>query len=772
MKNQHSDKDKFIESVEKYIKKKSWFLLSFLVFFSSIFIYLRYADNKYEIISTIKIADNDRDKSILKEMNMVNDFGLFKKNFNSVDDEVQVLKSKSLIYNVVSNLNLNVQYYIQGKIKSLEIYKNPPLTINFLSNDTIHRDVDTIITVHIDSKSEFTFKDTNQKHNFGDKISTSIGDVIFTPNFEQKEMQVGKDIKVKISNINTITDYYNSKIKITPAGLNSSVVKISLNDGLKEKGIDIINELTKEYNAYVIDNKNQVVKLTSDFINSRLQIISGELSEVDLTAETVKKDNRLTDLAGQSSIFLQSEREIESEQISTSTQLQLIDYMNEYLQENNSSSDLIPANMSFSDNSINELTKKHNDLVIQRDRILKSSSEINPVVINLNAQISSLKQSLISSLENSKSSSQIKLDALNKQNSRITSQIYSAPKKERQFRDLQRQQSIKESLYLYLLEKREESAITNGVTSPNAIIIDSAYAKHQPIWPKKEILYLAALVFSLLMPIIIIYFYNLMDTKIKDKNDLTKILSIPYIGDIPKGKASNPVINKIDYSPKAEAFRILRSNIDFMLNSNKNSSNTIFITSTTSQEGKSHTSINLACSLSYSEKKVLLIETDIRVPKILKYLNIKNSGKKGLSDYISDPELQSNDIIIKQENNKYLDIIPSGTIPPNPAELLMNKRVSLLFSEMKKQYDYIIVDTAAVGIVTDTLLISNNADMFIYVVSANNIVAKELQTAQTLYDEGRLKNMTVLLNGVVQNKGYGYGYGGNPKAKKKWYQFS
>ncbi|MFT6127013.1 MAG: capsular exopolysaccharide synthesis family protein [Patiriisocius sp.] len=763
-----SDKDLINEQFDKYISKKKWFILSLVLCFSLAFVYVRYTTKQYGVSANIKIADDDKNKAALSEINTANDYGLFKKDFNSVSDEIEVLKSKNLINKVIERLNLNVQYFIKGKIKSIEIYENPPVEINFLTEDSIIKNTDFKLALRVDSKDQYSFIDDNKKHNFGDRVTTSIGDVIITPNFAQKEMKVGREIVIQISSLNTVSLFYNTNIKISPAGDHSSIIQISLQDPVVSKAKDIVDALIVEYNDYVIENKKQVVKLTSDFINNRLEIIAQELSQVDLTAETAKKDNRLTDLAGQSSIFLQSEKELKSQQISTSTQLQLIDYTKDYLSENNDNSSLIPANLSFDDNSINELTKRHNDLVIQRNRILKSSTIKNPVIVNLDQQISTMKQSINASLSNLKSSGQIRLSALQRENSRISSQIYSAPKKERQFRDLQRQQSIKESLYLYLLEKREESAITNGISSPNAIVIDNAFLDStSPIWPKKSILFLAALFIGIIIPVVLIYLSDLLDNKIKTKKDLLRILQIPFIGDIPKSKIKTKTLKKVDYSPRAEAFRILRSNIDFMLKSNTHICKSIFITSTTAQEGKSHTSINLASSFSFSEKKVLLIETDIRVPRVNDYLKI--IAKQGLTDFISDKSLSIDDVTIKMKDNEFLDVIPSGTIPPNPAELLMSQRVNYLFEKVKEKYDYIIVDTAAVGLVTDTLLISDHADMFVYVVSANNIDERQLHIAQTLYDEKRLPNMAVLLNGTTKKKGYGYGYGSNPNKKRKWY---
>lgn len=760
--------DKLRDQLEKYTINWKWFLISLFVFFTLGFIYLRYATDVYRVTATIKIANNNRDSNILREVNQMNDYGLFNKESNSVNDEIEVLKSRSLINNVVEDLGLNIQCFIQGKIKAKEYYKNPPVTLNFFSNDSIIKKIDTTFTIHVNSEYSFTLKNTEKKLNFGDKFSTSFGDLIITPQFELDEMRIGEDVTIIISPTEQVSEYYNKKIKIISAGLESSIINLSLEDPVTEKGIEIIDKLIEEYNKQIIENKNEVVKATSDFINNRLQVVSSELAQVDLTAETIKKSNRLTDLSSQSSIYLQSERDIESQQITTSTQLQLIDYMENHLKENNSNGDLIPANMTFEDNSINEVTQQHNALVIQRNKILKNSSEINPVVVNLDAQIKSLKQNLNASLSNIKSSNQIRLDALNKEDSKISSRIYSAPKKERQFRDLKRQQDIKESLFLYLLEKREESAITHGVSSANAITVDEAFATVHPVWPVKQLVFIGALIFGLLIPILIIYVSNIIDTKVRTKNDITKEMSIPFLGDIPKSKTKNALVKRVDYTPKAEAFRLVRTNIDFMLSSiPKEIAKVIFVTSTTSQEGKSHTSINLSKSLSFSNKKVLLIETDIRVPKANKYLKI--NSKIGLTNYLVDERLKLSDAITNVDDN--FDVLTSGTIPPNPAELLMSEKMELLFKTVRKDYDYVVVDTAAVGLVTDTLIISKFADMVVYVVRANYLDKRQLHVAETMFTEKRLPNMAILLNSVKSKKGYGYGYGsdkGNSPGKKKF----
>ena len=544
---------------------------------------------------------------------------------------------------------------------------------------------------------------------------------------------------------------------------------------MAEKAVDYLNQLIMEYNKDVLRDKEEVIKVTSDFIDNRLQKVSVELDKVDYTAEQLQKKNNLIALSSQDNINLQTGQQLQAKISATSNTIELASFLQEELSNKERSSDMLPADIGLGDSNTSQVIKNHNELVALRDRMLRNSSNTNPVVIQLNNQIKTLRLNLDNSLINIKQTSELTLSSLNRENARIRGQLYQAPTKARQFRDIKRQQDIKESLYLYLLQKREESAIRLGMHSPNAKIIDNAYSSFKSVAPNETITYLASIIFGLLIPIGFIYLVDLLDTKLYQKKDLVDILNVPYLGDIPKSSKKTKLIKKVDYSPKAEAFRIIRSNIDFMLKDVKGRSKKIFITSTKAQEGKSHTSTNLASAISFSEKSVLLIEMDIRVPKILDYLELNDKPEKGLSDYIVDKSIKPLDIVIKHKDNAFLDIIPSGTIPPNPSELLMSDRVEELFKYFENKYDYILADTSAVGLVSDTLLISKFADMFIYVVSADGVDKRQLvHVAQTLYDDKRLPNMTMLLNSVKTGKkgyGYGYGYGNNPNNKKKWYNF-
>ncbi|MFK7781679.1 GumC family protein [Psychroserpens sp.] len=773
-KNDLSNKDNIIDIVELYLSKWKLILACVIVALLVAFIVIRYSTYTYQANATIKLKEDENSRSLAEISSLQN--GLLGSDLPNVTDEIEVIKSRTIITEVVRDLNLNIKYLVNGKVKQEEVYTNPPLNINFLVSDSIVENINKSLYVKIISDQQFELSKVNTNkflqfggsdtttHSFGEKVETSFGEFILTPNIGSYGSAPNSHVEIKIKPLDVVVEAYLSKIVVAPSQ-KSNVIRLSVNESIKEKAKLILDKVIEKYNDDVINDKEKVVQITSDFITNRLNIVSNELEKVDFTAEKLQKDNKLIALGSQSNLFLESEKATEAKINATSNQLQLVEFMTERLNDGSSESDLLPADIGIADNNFAQITKSHNDLVSRRDRILKNSSEKNPTVVKLNDQINALKNNINQSLKNIKSANQITLNNLNREDSRIRGQIYSAPGKERQFRDIKRQQDIKESLYLYLLQKREETAITLGMSTANAKVIDQAYTYNDPVSPKKQMIYLSALLIGLFLPVSYVFAKNMLDTKVHTKDDVRRLIKAPFLGDIPKSDTNFNVVTKVDYSPKAEAFRIIRTNINFMLQGSNSPCKTVFVTSTTAQEGKSHTTTNLASSFSFSEKKVLLIETDIRVPRVNDYLNIK--ANKGLTDYISDKSLNVNDVIIKTEGNPFLDVIPSGTIPPNPAELLMSNRVNELFDFAKKTYDYIIVDTAAVGLVTDTLLISDHADMFIYVVSVDNVDKRELHIAQTLYEEKRLPNMAILLNGTIKKRGYGYGYGNNPRQKKK-----
>jgi len=763
------------EQIEKYLRYWKWFLLAICITFFYTYFNLNFKRVSYAATATIKIKDEKSgDRSM---MSAFQDMGIMSSSKNKVDDEIEVLKSKTLIAEAIKSLKLNIEFYTDKNSLSnfldnnlgfntefyeTENYKNPPININFFISDSALYNVGSQFIISINSTNQYTFSNIDKSivktQSFGEKITTNFGDLIILPNIDlRKNNLIGSNIMVNIMPVNDLASAFVSGLNIEPKSEFSTILSLSVTGSNREKAEDFLNELIVKYNQRAIDLKEELTASTSAFVNKRLKIISEELTDVDEDAEAVKSRYGASDAVSSAGINLQSGQEIEQRIVQASTQLEQISAIKEIV-ATKGINEIIP-NVGISDPNVSNSVDKYNELLLTKKKLLKNSTEKNPIVANLNDQIKSLENNINRGLTNVESSQKIALDNFNKQFDITRSRIYSAPKQERQIRDVMRKQQTKEALYLYLLQKREETAITLGVADPNATVIDEANSLPYKVGPKKKKEYLFALFAGLFIPFIILYLREILDTKIHSREDIEKVLNIPIIGDIPKLETKGRyLIKKDDYSSIAEAFRILRTNMSFILPSSSNDTGkVIFITSTIAHEGKSLVATNLATALSHAGKKTLLIGLDIRAPKIEPYIGVK--GKIGVTNYIINSDIVPEDIIITAPQNENLDIITSGDIAPNPAELLMNERVSDLIDYAKENYENIIVDTAAFSMVTDTLLLSKLADAFIYVIRANYLDKRMLRYVSFLHKEKRLPNMALLLNGLDHKKSYGYGYG-------------
>ncbi len=761
------------EELEKYAYYWKWFLLGLIISIGLMFTYLRYVSNLYEVSTTILIDDKDYGR-LTSELSAFEDLGLLGNNKTSLDNEIELLKSRNLIERVVKDLGINVTYYDKGKIKNPEMFQElSPIKLNFFSGDAAFYKVDTVFSVLIQSPTNFTLKNGEEErvsdHVFGENVRTSFGDFTITPMLVDG-LKEEREIVIRISSLQNVIDRYRSQIQIRLVNSYSSVILLTLKDPVKLKAQAILNSLVAQYNNDAVEDKSIIAKSTEKFINDRLTIITEDLTSVDKGVEAFKTTNKLTDIASEASFISKSNAAIEGKILDLNTELNLVNYMTDYI--SSTIEGLIPANLGLKDASVSQNTLKYNELVLERNRIFKSSSALNPVIVNLDAQISQFRKSILQSLENYTSVLTISLNDVMQQEVRINSKITNVPKQEREYRDIQRQQQIIETLYLYLLQKREENAISLAVTLPNAKIIDKAYGSNIPVAPNRRMYYLVALVAGILVPFGILYLLFLLDNKVQTRKDVELVVKAPMLGDIPRSKTEEKVVvSDIDRSSIAESFRLLRTNINFMLSGVKEPSKTIFVTSTISGEGKTFVSINLSSVFALSSKKVLLIGSDIRNPKITDYLKLK--GNKGLTHFLMDDQLKVSDVI-EPVSDYGFDMIHSGLVPPNPSELLMNGRFGEVIAYAKQHYDYIIVDTSPINLVTDTLLLNEYADLFIYVIRANYMDKRMLEIPKLMYEEKRLPNMAVLVNDTNYEKVYGYGYGYaygytyHEKAKNKW----
>ncbi|MBU3822276.1 polysaccharide biosynthesis tyrosine autokinase [Flavobacteriaceae bacterium XHP0103] len=761
-----------------YIKQWKWFLLCTILTLGIAFIYIRYTAPKYEAYSIVKLVD-DTDSSSPNAV--FSDLEMFSNSENAkVEDEISVLKSRSLFYNVIEKLELNVSFYLQGRIYETELYTNKPFEINFIASDSVVNKTDFNFYMEVLSEIDFNFKENNSddpiKKTFGENILTEFGGIVITPSDVDIKNFIGKSIRVQISPIDNLVDYYISKINITQLETGSRIVRFSLQDNSKTKAIEFIDKTIDEYNRISIEERNLKSKNTADFIDNRINLIATDLSKVDDNAEQFKTSKKLTDITSEADLYLSSSSQTEQELAASRTELNVVNYMKDQI-DDDTSFNPIPTNVGISDPTISSTALKYNELLSNRERLLKSAGENNPMIVNLDQQLDGLRNNLKQSLDNSSKSIGIKVRSLQNQYDNITSKIYAVPGQTRELRDIEREQGTKESLYLYLLQKREEAAISLTATSPSAIVVDSAYAANNPVAPNKKLIYIGAFFIGLLIPFSVIYVDDLLDTKIHNKEDLQHTVNnITVLGEIPKIKTKdiNSLVEKHDRSLLSESFRIIRTNFDYVRRGRnvKEYNNVVFVTSTINGEGKSFFSMNFALTLANTGKRVLLIGADIRNPKTP--VEIKNQKKKnnieiGLTEYLIDDSIIVGSAINTYEiNGNQIDVLLSGKVPPNPAELLMSDRIKLLFDKVSSQYDYVIVDTAPSMLVTDTLLFSHYAGHTIYMTRADYTEKRILNFAKELHTENRLNGMMLVVNDVKEsNFGYGakYGYYGTQEKK-------
>ena len=761
------------EELGKYAKHWRWFALGILLCVCIAFTYLRLTTPNYHTLASIIIKD-DESKSPSSEMAAFADLGLLGgMGTASIENEIGILRSKRMMSNVVKALNLNVTYYDEDAIKSPELYVNTPYFVQVLKIDEkslarYSKEKGNNFNIDFGENKKFSFINAETEERIqgkiGQPVSLPFADVILVENteFEPGEENDILNLTVKFSNLESVVSNYRSKLQINLTDKNSSLIELGLDDSVKAKAQDILDQLIFEYNQEAIQDKNLVARNTATFIDERLQIINEELDSVETGKENFKEANQLTDIEAESEMFIENVSDYNKREQEIGTQLELANTMISYL-NSDSGSDLLPANLGIQEQSVNSSIEEYNNLVLERNRILSGSTEKNPVVKRLNSQIEQIRGNVLASFERLRSNLRVSQQELERQGSVINSKISAVPGKERLYRGIERQQNIKESLYLFLLQKREENSLSLAVTAPKAKIVDRAYSSVEPVSPKPKIILLAALILGLLIPFMIIYLKNLLNNKVESREDLEKIAKeIPLVGEIPKvARKENEMIMNNDRSVMAEAFRILHTNLQYLIvnTAEKERGHTIFVTSTVKGEGKTLVSYNMALTLANTGKKVLIVGGDLRNPQLQRFEDDIRSHR-GVSDYLANETLNLQELILNSKNNKNLELLPSGTIPPNPSELWRRTRTGEMFKQLEEQYDYIIVDTAPTILVTDTFLINKWADLTLYVVRAGYTEKKLLNFARDAKKDGKLHDVSFILNDVkLANFGYGNKYG-------------
>ena len=756
------------EELSKYFRHWPWFVAGVVVCLLIAFLYLRYTTPIYETSATVIIKD-EKNGNMPSEMSAFADLGMLgSMGTNSIENEIGILRSERLMTGVAKELNLHIRYFREGDVGKTELFADKPFKVQILNFDAelfaaIEEKEPLIFTITSDSTYIVKMEESgfSKKMDFGEALKIPYAELSVTPVFENFSATIEKPVEVSITTIDKAAIAYQQRVQVNLTDKNSSLIEISLEDPVKEKARQIVNQLIYEYNEQAIADKNLVSLNTANFIEDRLQIITRELDSVETGKEQFKKENQLTNIEEESKVFIENANEFRNRLLEVETQLELTNTMIDYLKSDDDG--LLPANLGFREEGVVNIIQSYNELVLERDRILAGSTERNPVIINLNNQIEQIKANVLQSLTNLRTSLRISLNDLNAQEAKIDAQIAGVPSKEKQFRNIERQQNIKEALYLYLLQKREETSLSLAVTAPKAKIVDLARSSEEPVSPKPKIIFLAALILGLLIPFIIIYLKNLLNNKVRSRSDVEAVTrDIPILGEIPKLEKNTPeLIQQNDRSVLAESFRMLHNNLRYLLLNTgaKSGGNTILVTSSIKGEGKTFTAFNLAVTLANNNNKVVIIGGDLRNPQLQRFEQDSKSYR-GVSDYLINDDLKLNELIKRSSLHKDLDLLASGSIPPNPSELLGREKVKQMFEELETMYDYVVIDTAPSMLIVDTFLIDRFADLTLYVVRAGYTEKDLLHFPVDAKAENKLSNPGFVINDVSSaNYGYGNKYG-------------
>ena len=755
-----------------------WFVGAVIACLIAAWVYLYMSTPVYNISATVLIKDDKKGGSagMLSGLESLGLDGMISSSQN-IDNEIEVLHSKTIAKEVVENLGLYISYMDEDEFPSRNMYKTSPVQVSLTPQEADLLEKPMIVEMALQPQGSMDVNvkigdDEYQKHFeklpavfptdrgtlafflTSDSISSSKRTLEETTGSEK----ITRNITATINNPLAVAKAYCKNMTIEPTSKTTSVAVISLKNSNVQRGKDFINKLLEMYNINTNNDKNEVAQKTAEFINERIGIISKELGSTEKDLESFKRGAGITDLTSDAQIALTGSAEYEKKRVENQTQINLLQDLQKYMQ--NEGYEVLPSNIGLQDLNLAAAINRYNEVLVERKRLLRTSTENNPTIINLDTSIGAMKENVQVSLDRVLRGLFITKADLDREASRYSRRISEAPGQEREFVSIARQQEIKAGLYLMLLQKREENAITLAATANNAKIIDDAIADDAPVSPKGKMIYLIALVLGVGIPVGVIYLLELTKFKIEGRSDVEKLTCVPIVGDIPLTDEKQGAIAVFENQNNlmSETFRNIRTNLQFMLENDKK---VILVTSTVSGEGKSFISANLAISLSLLGKKVVIVGLDIRKPGLNKVFNIPRK-EVGITQYLANPEKNLMDLVQLSDVSKNLYILPGGTVPPNPTELLARDGLDKAIETLKKNFDYVILDTAPVGMVTDTLLIGRVADLSVYVCRADYTHKNEYALINELAEKDKLPSLCTVINGLDLKKrkyGYYYGYG-------------
>jgi len=749
-----------------FLSKWYWFAISSILFLAIGYVYLQKQSPIYEARMSVLIK---QEQNAPEEMLLLRDLGLTSGK-NNIDNEVGVFKSPDLFTKIVSSLELYTSYREYSKLNFYrpELYKNSPIYVRIenIRPDSLANPVSLLITkVNNNYKVEASYKqngeskeETKVTAQLPTYLEFGFGKLYITK--QGKNENLSNPIKVTIRNAAVVARSLSSRLSVTPSSKQSSLLELTLKTENRKIGEDVLNALIAEYNKDAIADKNMVAYNTAVFIEERLKDIAKELGEVEVEVESFRKQNQITDIPTQASAYLTRNEGYEKKRSEIETQLNLIKYIETFISNSSNKNKLIP-NLGINDPGLIEVINKYNEILINKERIESSTSENNPAYKNIRLQVESMHENIKTSLSNERRASEIAIRDLDREFTTTNSKIRNIPTIERQYSDILRQQNVKSNLFVFLLQKREETNLTQAGVAPKAKMIARPFSGVNPVAPKKAMIMLAFFLFGLVLPGTVIFLIDYFQTKIDGVKDLQRLKGISVVGDIAKvdtSEATNGVVvvKRDDDSIMTEMFRTLRNNMLFMMG--EKDQNVILVTSTVPKEGKTFISANLAMSLSLMDKTVLVIGGDLRNPQIFSALGFSR-WEKGLSSILAGLEKDYKPLVHTVDKNLF--ILPAGPIPPNPNELLSRPKLKEIIDTVKKDYDFVLIDSAPLGVVTDTLMFSKFADATIYVVREGYSEKDTILFINNLVEDKRIHNAAVVLNQATEGGAsgrYKYGY--------------
>ncbi len=751
-----------------------WFVLSLVVTVGAATVYLLRTPAVYTRTASVLIKEDSKGKSVSSDLESFSEFGLFQSGTN-VNNELITFQSPALMTEVVKRLRLDMNYFVPGKFHRQVAY-GLTLPVNVTISD-LSENESAGFTLEVQPDGTLFLSDfirngteiggTDIKGNLLDSITTPLGKIMIhaTSNYVKGEaytLYVGK------SSLYNAVNSCSSNLSVSLNNEKASVIDLSFRDNSTQRAEDVLSMLISVYNENWVKDKNQIAVSTSMFINERLGVIERELGNVDEDISSYKSEHLLPDVQAASSMYMAQNSATNAQILALNNQLYMTRYIRNYLANDANRTQLLPANSGIESANIESQIAEYNKQLLQRNSLVANSSAENPLVVDMDQALTSMRGAIIRSIDNQIVTLNSQIKSLRQTEQQTTSRIAANPTQAKYLLSVERQQKVKEALYLFLLQKREENELSQAFTAYNTRIVTPPHGSMLPTSPVRKNIFMVAFALGLLIPIVIIFMRENMNTRIRGRKDLENV-TVPFIGEIPLfvrrkkgifGKKAQVVKSVVVKEGSRdiinEAFRVLRTNLEFMTGKD-NRSNVIVVTSFNPGSGKSFLTKNIAVSFAIKGKKVLVIDGDLRHGSASSYID---SPTKGLSDYLGGRVNNLNEIIVSDPKWQHLDILPIGTIPPNPTELLFDERLKLVIDTVREQYDYVLIDCPPIELVADTQIIEKLADRTIFVVRAGLLERSMLAELEKIYEEKKYKNMSLILNGTEGSGGrYGYRYG-------------